>query len=127
MREKVVLRELAAKVLPPQIAERGKQPYRAPEIAPFFAPGAPTWVSEALSPTALDETDIWDAGRVQGLVRRCRSGRATGMRESMALIGILSTQLWHRAFVGRGAEAYPPEPEAPRVRIDRTTQPATAA
>ena len=49
MREKVALREIAAKVLPPAIAERGKQPYRAPEIAPFFAPDAPEWVEEALS------------------------------------------------------------------------------
>ena len=125
MREKIALRELAADVLPPAIAERGKQPYRAPEIAPFFAPGAPAWVEELLSPAALDETAIWDPDRVAGLVRRCRAGRATGMRESMALVGVLSTQLWHHAFVGRGPEAYPAESERPRVRIDRTNQPAT--
>ena len=53
MREKVALREVAARVLPPEIAERGKQPYRAPEIAPFFAPDAPDWVEDALSPSAL--------------------------------------------------------------------------
>ena len=85
MREKVALREIAAKVLPPAIAERGKQPYRAPEITPFFAPDAPEWVEEALSASALRETEIWDAPRVAGLLRRCRAGRATGMRESMAL------------------------------------------
>jgi hypothetical protein len=39
----------------------------------------------------------------------------------MALVGILSTQLWHRELVGRGATAYPPETGDPNVRIDRTT------
>lgn len=125
MREKVALRKIAAKVLPPAIAERGKQPYRAPEIAPFFAADAPEWVEEALSASALGETEIWDEQRVAGLLKRCRTGRATGMRESMALVGILSTQLWHREFVGKGIAGYPPEERQPRVRIDRTIESAT--
>jgi len=120
MREKVALREIAAKVLPHAIAERGKQPYRAPEIAPFFAPDAPEWVEEALSASALRETEIWDERRVESLVQRCRAGRATGMRESMALVGILSTQLWYREFMGKGIACYPPEKRQPHVRIDRS-------
>jgi hypothetical protein len=43
------------------------------------------------------------------------------MREAMAFVGILSTQLWHAAFVGSGAGAYPEETSEPYVRIDRTT------
>ncbi len=58
--------------------------------------------------------------RVEGLVRRCRAGRAEGVREGMALVGVLSTQLWHRAFISSGAEQYPEETTEPRVRIDRT-------
>ena len=122
MREKVALRNVAAKVLPPAIAERSKQAYRAPEIAPFFAADAPGWVQDVLSTSALAATALWDGKRVAGLVRRCRSGRATGLRESMALLGILSTQLWHEEFVGRGVTAYPPEDREPRVRIDRTIE-----
>jgi asparagine synthase (glutamine-hydrolysing) len=124
MNEKVALRNVAAEVLPQRIAERGKQPYRAPEIAPFFAEGAPDWVEETLSSSALRAAGIWDPERVDGLLRRCRAGRATGMRESMALVGILSTQLWHGEFVGRGIAAYPPETGEPLVRIDRTVKSA---
>jgi asparagine synthase (glutamine-hydrolysing) len=120
MREKVALREIAAKVLPPAIAARGKQPYRAPEIAPFFAPDAPEWVEEALSSSALLETNLWDEERVSVLVRRCREGRATGVRESMAVVSILSTQLWHREFMGKGIARYPSEKGEPHVRINRT-------
>lgn len=121
LEEKVALRELAAELLPAEIAARPKQPYRAPEVAPFFEPGAPDWVEDSLSREALAETGIWDPQRVEGLVRRCKAGKATGFREGMALIGILSTQLWHKAFVGRGADAYPAETDAPRVKLERAT------
>jgi asparagine synthase (glutamine-hydrolysing) len=120
MHEKIALRRVATKVLPPAIAKRTKQAYRAPEITPFFAVDAPGWVDELLSTSALDRTGFWDATRVAGLVRRCRTGRATGLRESMALVGILSAQLWHQEFMGRGVANYPPENHEPHVRIDRT-------
>jgi asparagine synthase (glutamine-hydrolysing) len=120
LEEKVALRELAADLLPAEIVGRSKQPYRAPEVAPFFDEGAPDWVEESLSDAELDEAGIWDPQRVEGLLRRCRAGRATGFREGMALIGILSTQLWHRAFFRSGLGAYPPETDEPRMRIDRT-------
>lgn len=121
VRDKVALRKLADEVLPPEIAARGKQPYRAPEVTPFFGSEAPGWVSEALSPAALEKAGIWDEARVGRLVRRCREGRARGVREGMAAVGVLSTQLWHEAFIG-AREPYPAETSAPRVRIDRRTQ-----
>ena len=67
---------------------------------------APAWVEEALGAAELGATGIWDPAKVEGLVRRCRAGRATGMREGMALIGVLSTQLWHRGFIGSPASSY---------------------
>jgi len=118
-KDKIALREVAARLLPEEIAARPKQPYRSPEIAPFFQPDSPEWVEELLSPGGLAEAGIWDPQRVEGLARRCRGGRATGIRESMALVGILSTGLWHRAFAADGASAYPAETVEPRVRIDR--------
>ena len=119
MRDKAALRDAAERLLPASIVERAKQPYRAPEVAPFFGAEAPAWVDDALGPGELDATGIWDPVKVEGLVRRCRAGRATGMREGMALIGVLSSQLWHRRFIGRPASAYPPERSEPMVRIDR--------
>jgi asparagine synthase (glutamine-hydrolysing) len=122
LRDKVALRDLAADVLPPEVASRPKQPYRAPVVPPFFGPDAPEWVAESLSPNELARTGIWDPKRVEGLLRRCRAGRATGVREGMALIGILSTQLWYSTFMGAGAERYPPETADPSMRIDRSQQ-----
>jgi asparagine synthase (glutamine-hydrolysing) len=119
LNDKVVLRKLAAKLLPAGIAARPKQPYRAPEVEPFFAEGAPEYVEELLSESALVDSELWDPARVAGLVKRCRSGRATGVREGMALVGVLSAQLFDRAFFGVPADSYSPETAEPRVRIDR--------
>ena len=47
------------------------------------------------------------------------SGRATGVREGMALVAILSTQLWHAEFVAASGDQ-PTETAVPEVRIDRT-------
>ena len=124
LEDKVALRRIADRVLPASIAKRAKLPYRAPEIPPFFGEDAPGWVEEVLSASALDAVGIWEPSAVAGLLRRCRSGRAQGMREAMAFVGIISTQLWHTSFVGPGAETYPPETSDPYVRIDRTTSPS---
>jgi asparagine synthase (glutamine-hydrolysing) len=118
LEDKIVLRRLAERVLPPSIARRGKQPYRAPAVTPFFGPTAPDWVEEALSPSALEESAVWDPPRVAGLVKRCRAGRVRSPREEMSLVAVLSTQLWQREFVGR-SRTWAAETAAPRVRIER--------
>jgi asparagine synthase (glutamine-hydrolysing) len=123
LREKAALRELARELLPLEIAARTKQPYRAPEIAPFFAEGAPhDWVAERLEPAALDNVGIFDPPRVAQLTRRCAAGRANGFREGMALVGVLSTQVWHARFCVAGTDAYEPETRTPRVHLDLTTR-----
>ena len=119
LREKAELRALAERLLPRAVVERPKQPYRAPEVAPFFGEHAPEWVAERLEARALDDVGIFDPVRVAGLLRRCRSGKANGFREGMALVGILSTQVWHERFCGLGtAGAWPAERSEPRVRLD---------
>jgi asparagine synthase (glutamine-hydrolysing) len=115
LREKLALRRVAAGVVPAIVAQRPKQPYRAPEAAAFFA-DEPAWVAERLSPQAVREVGIFDERAVAGLVRRCRAGRATGFRENMALMAALSTQVWHAQFCG-GAQRFPEERAEPRVRL----------
>ena len=89
----------------------------SPEAAPFFEGNPPEWVDELLSPGMLDATGLFDPAKVAGLVRRCRAGRATGYREGMALVGVLSTQVWHERFCGPHADVFPPEEGEPQVFI----------
>lgn len=118
LREKAALRDLAETVLPRAIAQRTKQPYRSPEVAPFFGDHAPEWVRERLSEQSLREVGIFDPSRVEGLLRRCRAGRATGFREGMALVGVLSTQVWHDRFCNGHPSSYPEETAGARVSLD---------
>jgi asparagine synthase (glutamine-hydrolysing) len=107
LREKEILRRWASRILPHRIKERRKQPYRAPDVPSFFERGSPAWVAEALNPDALRRVGVFSPTAVAGLTRRCGAGFATGFRESQALVGILSTQLWHRQFIETGVSVQP--------------------
>jgi asparagine synthase (glutamine-hydrolysing) len=99
LREKDILRRWARDVIPPSVVERPKQPYRAPDAPAFFGPDAPEYIADALSPAALKDLGYFDAGAVQGLLRRAQQGRAMGFRENQAFVAVLSTQVWHRRFI----------------------------
>jgi asparagine synthase (glutamine-hydrolysing) len=118
LKEKRILKRWAAGVLPRPVAERVKQPYRAPDVPPFFAAGAPEYVRELLEPGSLVAGGVFDPAAVAGLVRRCAAGMPMRSWESQALVGILSTQLWQREF-----QAAAPQP---MVTARRASPPAAA-
>jgi asparagine synthase (glutamine-hydrolysing) len=107
LREKEILRRWARRILPSRINQRRKQPYRAPDAPSFFGPGAPEWIRERLSPDALRRVGIFAPTAVQGLVRRCNAGLATGFRENQAITGVLSTQIWHQQFMEQAVTTTP--------------------
>jgi asparagine synthase (glutamine-hydrolysing) len=102
--EKYVLRRAAEGLLPARVAERPKQPYRAPDSASFFGQASPDYVARLLSGPAIADDGIFDRGAVEKLVTKGREGRINGFRDNAALVGVLSTELWHEHFV-RGAES----------------------
>jgi asparagine synthase (glutamine-hydrolysing) len=120
LREKDILRRWATGLLPPTVTRRRKQAYRAPDVPAFFTGRPPEYVEALLDSASLSRTGIFDPRAVAGLVRRCRAGRAEGFRESQALVAILSTELWHREFLGAPAR------EAGRAAAASRVPPATA-
>jgi len=98
LNEKYLLKKALGPQLPPGIAERKKQPYRSPDSKAFEA-GSVEFVEDALSEVSLKRTGYFDAGRVQLLWRKVKSGRAVSYKDSMTFIGVLSTQVWHGLFV----------------------------
>lgn len=98
LREKFLLKKLAAKYLPGPVVARHKQPYRAPEGQCFFS-SSHDYVNELLSPERLKDDGIFDPRAVELLVKKFKDSRTMGFRENMALVGILSTQLLNDAFV----------------------------
>jgi asparagine synthase (glutamine-hydrolysing) len=99
-----VLKRAARGLVPPEILRRPKQPYRAPDAASFFGPGAPSWVAEAVSEEALRRAGVFDPAAVARLWAKCRQrdgGLPFSNTDNMAVVGVLSTQLLHEQLVRR--------------------------
>ncbi len=106
LNEKYLLKRVMRPYLPEAIVARHKQPYRAPDIPAFFSGGKTEYVRELLSPEVVSRYGYFDAAKVQRLYQKIERGRAIGYKDNMALVGILSTQLWHYHFVERFHENF---------------------
>ncbi len=104
LREKHILRVAMSRHLPETIANRPKQPYRSPDAESFFGKAQPEYVREMLSEDAIRQTGLFDVPAVAKLVEKCEAGRASGFRDNMALVGVLSAQLLHMSMVGKAAQ-----------------------
>lgn len=104
--EKYVLKRAARGLVPEGIVARSKQPYRAPECTSFFGtPEQPLrhdYVEELLDPERVTRDGLFDPVAVSHLVAKARAGRLAGVRDNMALVGILSTQILVGQFFREG-------------------------
>lgn len=105
LEEKHILRRVARDLLPPVVANRPKQPYRAPDSASFMPSASQNYVPAIMSETAITEGGLFDPQAVAMLARKCMAKPASGFRDNAAFVGILSTQLWHQAFVTPAVDA----------------------
>jgi asparagine synthase (glutamine-hydrolysing) len=91
--EKYLLKRAARSLLPDEVVRRPKQPFRSPDATSFFACGTHEYVLEALGQDAINKAGLFDRQKVAALTQKFRAGRASGTRDNMALVGVLSTQL----------------------------------
>jgi asparagine synthase (glutamine-hydrolysing) len=99
LNEKYLLKRSMRQYLPSSILRRHKQPYRAPNIPAFFGTRSPDYVQELLSRESLNESGYFNADKVGRLIAKINRGRIVSNTDNMALVGILSTQMWHHLFV----------------------------
>ncbi|MBN1659121.1 MAG: asparagine synthase C-terminal domain-containing protein, partial [Anaerolineae bacterium] len=97
--EKWLLKQLGRKLVPAEIWQRPKQPYRAPIHHCFFGPGAPEYVEELLSEPALRRSGIFEPEGVRQLKAKAQHSQQLSEMDSMALIGVISAQLVYHRFV----------------------------
>jgi len=98
--EKYLLRRALADLLPSDIVNRTKQPYRAPDNQSFFFEGEPLdFVADLMSPERIRAAGYFDAAAVARLTEKCRAGRVQGFADNQAFVGILSTMLLDEHFV----------------------------
>jgi asparagine synthase (glutamine-hydrolysing) len=101
LNEKYLLKQVARDLVPPQVWQRSKQPYRAPGAKAFFAPGSGGYTDDLLSSAQLQRDGIFDPRAVARLVQKFRDRTAIGLKDDMALIGIISTQLLVNRFINQ--------------------------
>lgn len=103
LREKHVLRAAFRDLIPERIAERPKQPYRAPISRCFL--GDFGLASEMLSESAAARCGYFDPAAVGQLTAKLRrnEGGQVSSREDMAAVGIVSLHLLHHHFLSGAA------------------------
>ncbi len=101
--EKHVLKRALGHLIPASVTKRPKQPYRAPDAVSLLGDaegrGRPEYVDELLSPARIQADGLFNPIAVDKLLRKFEKGRAIGVRDNMALVGIVSTQLLVESFI----------------------------
>jgi asparagine synthase (glutamine-hydrolysing) len=93
-----LLKQSVADLLPPNILDRPKQPYRAPDSASFDTPAGKDLVQELLLDGDSPGWGLWRRERVAALVRKWRAGRLSSARDNMAFVAVLSGRMLQRDF-----------------------------
>lgn len=119
--EKHLLKIAFADLVPEQIRNRPKQPYRSPDTASFFSGPPPEWLTDVTSPAALADAGVFATRPVAGLLAKAArtGGLRAGNTDNMRLLAVLSTQLLHQQLVVDGGTASDAAPPAPMTVIDR--------
>ena len=99
LRDKYLLRKLGQKLLPDDIWDRPKKPYRAPIHRSFFSQRTPAYVRELLSERSVREAGLFNPVAVSKLVDKVDQGQFLGETDDMALAGVISSQLVHHQFI----------------------------
>jgi asparagine synthase (glutamine-hydrolysing) len=92
MNEKAVLKAAMGSTVPPQIRNRVKQPYTAPEGNVFRSDAGKLLLGTYLSRPALERIGVFDAGRVEWLMRKLERSR-TSFYDDLAILWVFSTQV----------------------------------
>lgn len=105
LNEKYILKRAAGHLVPASVKRRPKQPYRAPDGASFFDPttqrARADYVDELLSRDKIHKAGLFNPTAVQKLTEKARKGQVIGAKDNMALVGILSTQLFMDQFISQ--------------------------
>jgi len=97
LNQKYILKQACDGLIPKSIKYRYKQPYRAPDGKSFLS--SASYLDEMLSPMRIEQDGIFDSRSTSALIAKFKSGRPTSVKDNMALVGILSTQLLLQQFV----------------------------
>ena len=127
LREKWLLRELAARVLPKEIADPPKSMFKANPLC-LLGP-TPRWIDQLVSPESLQRTGYFSVQKVhheQSLQRLLPASVPRRFVVDGSYTTMVMTQLWHHLFLGGGLCELPswsaphPQPDHPFLFIGQS-------
>lgn len=123
LNEKFILKKAAVDLLPTEIWNRPKRPYRAPIHRSFFPDGRPLdWVADLLNPDHITQSGLFRPTAVAALQKKIARIGHLSETDDMMLAGLLSTLLVQRQFI---THFQPPPPVDGRdpVKVVHRTEP----
>jgi len=117
LQEKYILKKAFEPILPPEVTRRTKHPYRAPIAQSLLHETNFPITRDGLSEAGLKSTGLFKSKRVSHLLKKLEKKKQMSEVDSMALVGILSTQLIHERFI-RDFPLHPEHEIRPAVLID---------
>jgi len=101
-RDKYILRRLAEKYLPKEVAWRRKAMFRAPLDSFHAGQNAAPWIDQVLSPESLRKTGYFDIDAVthwRKAIFQKRAGSVQRTSVELGLVAVTATQLWHHLYI----------------------------
>jgi asparagine synthase (glutamine-hydrolysing) len=129
LRDKLILRLMAARWVPRSIAWRRKAMFRAP-LDGFHTLQLPTFVDQLLSPESLARTGYFDGAAVAHWRQAYRNLRPRGNQRTMVemgLVGVVASQLWHHTFIDGSLADLPSQARRPAAGNAMSDGPLVAA
>ncbi|HDZ62521.1 MAG TPA: hypothetical protein ENH40_05190 [Nitrospirae bacterium] len=121
LNEKHILKKSFQGILPEGITNRSKHPYRAPIKQSLLNKKTAAYTREMLSERSLKKAGLFDINKVTRLLQKLQTANTPGEIDSMALVGVLSSQLIYHQFV----ENFPRKADysiSPSLIVDRRSK-----
>jgi asparagine synthase (glutamine-hydrolysing) len=121
LNEKHLLKKCFSDIMPEEIVNRPKNPYRAPIKQGLLNHKNADYTRDVLSEASLEEAGMFDVRRVRSLLRKVQASESPSEIDSMALVGLFSSQIIYHQFI----DDFPTQsvsPVQPDLIVDRRSE-----
>src|SRR4029077_20288887 len=98
LRDKIIERKIAAKLLPRKVTQRRKNPFFLPMEFFFEHPQIRGLIAETLNEAQVRKRGYFDSTYVKALLEKMETREFVYLKQVMALVIL---ELWHRVFIDK--------------------------
>jgi asparagine synthase (glutamine-hydrolysing) len=99
LNEKYILKKTYQDLIPKEIINRYKMPYRAPIAQCFLGKNADPLISSLLIKEKIEQFGYFNSAKIEKLLDKVKRLPKISARDDMAVVAVVSTQLLHHHFI----------------------------